>query len=89
MGGPLRGYSRDALPGRSLDLNEFAQIVCDLEYGNVRGGGASLYSAPPHVASAFATYDCDGSGYLEIAELQPALQGTQTAANRAADRGHS
>ena len=59
----------DETPDGRLDLNEFAQLVRDLEAGVVRSD-----AVPPKVARTFYHFDANKSGFLGYRELRNALR---------------
>ena len=62
--------SYDRHPDGRLDLAEFAQLVSDLDAGQMR---ATRERVPARAREAFVRYDANGDGYLSARELRGAL----------------
>jgi len=64
----------DDTPDGRLDLNEFAELVSDLEASIIRGRESLTRAVPPKVAHTFYHFDANKSGFLGYRELRDALR---------------
>ena len=69
----LRRY--DKTPKGKLDLQEFTELVRDIESGVIRSQGRGpAFPVSARVSAAFDAFDVDHSGFIEYRELRAALR---------------
>jgi hypothetical protein len=69
----LRRY--DKTPKGKLDLQEFTELVRDIESGVIRSQGRGpAFPVSARVSAAFDAFDVDHSGFIENRELRAALR---------------